>query len=307
MGELADPRQTLMRYLRVQKQTDVEVRQLLRRAARDLAAQIENLAVTGYGDQVRLAQLKIRQRVIAEELWLRVGARTRVGSSRAVDAALKGGDKDLRELLRHLPANARATLIEGAEKAAREAVDRAVMRSGGRAAIELSHRVYRNRDLMTGRVDRMINSGLARGLSPAELAAEVKRYILPSTPGGASYAAERLARTEINNSFHSATVAYYEDNPFVGGMKWYLSGSHPKADECDQYAHEDSERLGAGVFRTNNVPSKPHPHCFCYVAPTTPDDDEIVAAYARGDYNEFLAGQGFAAPDPIHSARPFGR
>lgn len=297
----ADQRATLMRYLRVQSVTDKEIAALLRQAARDLAKQIENIAPTGYGDSVRLAQLRLRQRAIAQELWRLTGKAIYTGQNRAVAAALAGGDKDLAELLRRLPADVRATLLDGAEKAARDSVARSIAREGGRGQVVLSQRVYANAALMSGKVDRLINSGLARGLSPAELAREVRRYISPSAPGGASYAASRLARTEINNSFHSATAAYYNGNPFVGGMKWCLSTSHPKTDVCNDYATGDHDRLGAGVFRTENLPSKPHPQCFCYAVPVSLDDDEIVAAYVRGDYNDFLAGEGFSVADPIHA------
>lgn len=288
----ADPREALLRYLRVQAVTDREIKALLRRAARDLANQIENIAPVSFADSVKLAQLRIQQRAIAEALWQGVGSSTVAGKSRAISSATAGGDADLRELLRGVPAEARQALLDGAERAARAAVERAASRLGGRAAVSLSNRVYRNQQLMAGTVDRLINSGLARALNPRELAREVRRYILPTTPGGVSFAALRLGRTEVNNSFHAATAAYYEDNPFVTGMQWKLSSSHPKADVCNEYAQENHDRLGAGVFRSDNVPPKPHPQCFCYVIPVVPDDDEITAAYADGVYDDFLAGNG---------------
>jgi hypothetical protein len=288
----ADPRKTLLRYLRVQKLTDAQINALLRRAARDLAAQIETIAPTSFSDSVKLAQLRIRQRAIADALWQGTGNATADGKARAIASATQGGDADLRELLRGVPAEARQALLDGAERAARAAVERAVSRLGGRAVVSLSNRVYRNSQLMAGQVDRLINSALARGLSPRELAAEARKYILPTTPGGVSYSALRLGRTEVNNSFHAATAAYYEDNPFVTGMQWKLSGSHPHSDICDDYAHENHDRLGAGVFETSNIPPKPHPQCFCYVIPVALDDDEITAAYGAGQFNDFLAGHG---------------
>jgi hypothetical protein len=295
------PRETLTRYLRVQQVTDVEIRRLLQRAARDLSVQIENIAPTSFSDSVKLAQLRIKQRTISQALWNGTGKAITTGKGNATTAATLGGDKDLASLLRRIPVDVREALLDGAEKAARGAIDRAVARLAGRGAVPLSERVYRNQLLHDGRVDRVINSALARGLSPREMAAEVKKFILPSTPGGASYAALRLGRSEVNNSFHAASVAYYEDNPFVPGMKWNLSNSHPKTDICNDYATEDHDRLGAGVFRTDNVPSKPHPQCFCYAVPQSLDDDAIVAGYARGDYNDFIAGHGFTVADPIHS------
>lgn len=300
----ADQRETLMRYLRVQSITDREITALLRQAARDLAQQIENIAPTSFSDSLKLTQLRLRQRVISQELWTRTGASITTGKSRATDAAVTGGDRDIAKLLRSLSPDIRAALQDGAEKAARSAVERALARSAGRGAVILSQRVYANAALMSGRVDGLINSGLARGLSPRELAREARRFISPTVPGGPSYAAMRLGRTEVNNSFHSASVAYYQDNPFVPAMKWNLSSSHPRADVCNEYASEDHDRLGPGVFRTGNVPPKPHPQCFCYSVPFAAEDDDIVAAYKRGDYNDFLAGQGFSVADPIHAGLP---
>lgn len=288
----ADQRATLMRYLRVQDLTDREIRALLRQAARDLANAVEDAAPTGFGDAVRLAQLRLRQRVIADELWTRVGSRVTIGQRRAIKAAVEGAQTDLPSLLRNLPRLVRETLLEGAERAASGAVERAVARLGGRAQVLLSPRVYWQQALMRGTVDRLINSALARGLSAREMALEVRRYVSPSTPGGTSYAAMRLGRSEVNNSFHAATVEHWSESPFVTGMKWNLSRSHPRADTCDDYAHEDHDRLGAGIFRKENVPPKPHPQCFCYVVPSTPDDDEIVANFIAGRYNSFLSSVG---------------
>jgi hypothetical protein len=291
----ADQRETLLRYLRVQRVTDREIAALLRRAARDLAVQIENLAPTSFSDSVRLTQLRLRQRTIAQELWTQTGQSITTGKGRATQAALQAGDIDIGKLLKRLDRATRALLQDGAEKAAREAVGRAVARFGGRGAVLLSERVYKNQQLMTGQVDRLISSALARGLSPSELAREARKFISPTVPGGPSYSAMRLGRTEVNNSFHAASAAYYEGNPFVEGMKWNLSSSHPRSDVCNDYAGEDHDRLGAGVFRTENVPPKPHPQCFCYVVPVSASDDDIVAAFTRGDYNDFLAGQGISA------------
>jgi hypothetical protein len=288
----ADPRATLLRYLRVQSVTDAEIKALLRRAARDLAGQIEILAPESFSDSVRLAQLRIRQRAIAEALWQGTGSATGRGKLSAIQSATKGGDIELRKLLRRIPPVARQELLDGAARAARDAIERAVGRLAGRAVVSLSTRVYRNQQLMAGQVDRLINSALARGLGPREMAAEARKFILPNVPGGVSYSALRLGRTEVNNSFHAATAAYYEDNPFVPGMKWNLSGSHPHSDICDEYAAENHDRMGSGVFRTDNVPPKPHPQCFCYVIPVTPDDDEIIASFEAGRYGDFLARRG---------------
>lgn len=189
----------------------------------------------------------------------------------------------MRELLGDLPAGAVDALLEGTRAGARMAVERAISRLGGEGAHELSARVYRNYQLATGRIDRLINSAIARSLGSRELAREVRGFILPNTPGGVSYAAKRLARTEINNSFHSMTTSYYEGNPLVDTMVWNLSRSHGRSDACDGLV---------GKYRTEDVPSKPHPQCFCYVTPEPLDERAVLRRLNNGSLDSWLQDMG---------------
>src|SRR3954463_6126993 len=101
--------------------------------------------------------------------------------------------------------------------------------------VELSQTVYDNSALMSGKIDDVVNTGIALGQSAAEIAARVEQYILPETMGGAKYAAARLGRTELHNAYHATTVESYKQSPYVNGVEWHLSGSHPEDDECNDY------------------------------------------------------------------------
>ena len=90
----------------------------------------------------------------------------------------------------------------------------------------------------------------------------------------------RLARSELNNAFHSRQIAAAQ-KPWVLGVKWNLSKSHPRKDECDRYATENAHQLGRGVFPKSDVPSKPHPHCLCFMTYEMQDEDDFVADLAR--------------------------
>jgi hypothetical protein len=290
-----DKRETLLRYLRVQRVTDAELRRLLNDAARAMADAVLRDAPRSFSDSLRRAFFRQHAAAISRSLWNDIGHATTDGQRRAALRAIEGADFDLKSLLRGLPPDVASALIDSTRAGARLALDRAIARLGGRNQIVLAQSVYRNTQLMDGTIDRLINSGIARGLSAREMAAEVRRFILPNVRGGVSYAAMRLGRTELNNSYHSASVAYWSDSPFVPGMQWNLSGSHPKADICNEYADEDHERLGRGVFSTLNVPPKPHPQCLCYVVPQSLSDDEIVRKMNRGDFDGFLRANGIAA------------
>jgi len=156
----------------------------------------------------------------------------------------------------------------------------------------LSQRVYRNRALSQGHVEKAINNGLLLGKSAREMAKDVKRFIDPSTPGGASYAAMRLGRTEIQNAFHFNAVKQYQESPWVERVLWTLSGSHPEPDECNEYAESVHFNGGrAGEFRPDDLPAKPHPQCLCYTDPVAIDLDEYAKRFHAGEYDDYIDKQ----------------
>jgi hypothetical protein len=138
--------------------------------------------------------------------------------------------------------------------------------------------VYRQRALHDGKIEDLIREGLIANLSAKELSQTVYKYVSPTTPGGASYAAMRLARTEINNAFHERQLQG-STRPGVKAVKWNLSGSHKVPDKCNQYA----DHGGNGHWAVGNVPDKPHPQCFCYLTYITQSPEQFRRALASGD------------------------
>jgi hypothetical protein len=157
--------------------------------------------------------------------------------------------------------------------------------------IPLATSVYRTQVLARGWVDRKVRNGLLLGRSAKEISKDVKDLIRPGTPGGVSFAAFRLARTEINNAFHTETIRRQEDKPWNIGMEWHLSRSHPKDDPCD---------LLVGEHPRGNIPRKPHPQCLCYVTPLQVDEDMWINNFVNGTYDEYFTGLGF----PVEEAKP---
>jgi hypothetical protein len=169
-----------------------------------------------------------------------------------------------------------------AEQAANAIISR---RTNGFA---LSDRIYRNARHGVRQAERVVERGLALQRSARQIARDVKHLYDPSVPGGQSYAAMRLARTEINNAHHETTKRLAQGKPWVTGMKWNLSGSHPRPDICNELAEKDPDGIGVGVYKPNNVPSKPHPNCFCYVTHQMVEDDEFLDRLASGSYDRWI-------------------
>src|SRR5690606_14807505 len=135
----------------------------------------------------------------------------------------------------------------------------------------LSDRVWRTAVDVRSRVDRLLDTEIARGTSAVDIADLLEDFLTPgarrirtNTPYGqeGSYAARRLARTEITAAAGRATVNAAHANPFVEGLQWRLSASHPRIDICDEYARGGPN--GDGIYAVGDAPPYPaHPQCIC--------------------------------------------
>lgn len=272
--------QPLNEYLREQLRVDRELNRVLELAARQSSARIRTLQLRegdSIGARVRVAQLTM---VLAElvgiqrDTWLTgIGPIIQRSYPRAQAAATRAM-RTLEEVVeRALGERAAEQLLAGFAQAARMGLELDRVRR----AQALSPRVYKNAALASGAVERQVRAGIIQGLSTRELADSVKKYISPRTPGGVSYAAQRLARTELNNAFHEAQKIQGE-SPAVRAVVWNLSGSHPRNLQCKcvRYAKVDAHDLGKGRYPADRVPDKPHPHCLCYMTYDTISESEFL-------------------------------
>lgn len=274
----------------------MKINLILEQAAKDADAAIEALFAgdTGkIGAQVRLGQI-IGARTalgrVLQNFWNLTGQTVRAGRIEAQLLALNNSfDWDETLLRRAYPdPEDRAAMRDAMLSSADRNVD-AMLRRVFSEAIPLSRQVYRSAALSKGWMETTINSALGRGASPAELAKAVRQHIQPDVRGGVAYAARRLARTELNNTYHAQAIVHNEDKPWNLGMDWNLSKSHPggKPDQCDLYARAEFG-LGPGVFPKEQVPKKPHPQCLCYVTPKTMDADQFQQAFEQGQFSDYL-------------------
>jgi len=274
-------------YLSIQGTYDTKILMVLNSAAASAAKAVKGLAgKEGIGATVRRAQLTQIETAlhrIMHQLFKDVGDITSAGQHLAAARALSAGfdwdsillhsvygsDPKRREVMRRnlvaqAPRNIEALIIR--------------LRRGG---LPLSQQVYRSMALSQGWVNAAISNALGRGASWSELANDVRKFIDPATPGGVSYAAKRLARTEINNAYHAVAIQDMAGKPWVKQVQWRLSNSHSKLDICNVYASRK--------YTPQDVPAKPHPQCFCYVVPVLISSREFLAAWQAGRYDDYLA------------------
>lgn len=308
-----DPQDWIRAYAQVQVASDQQIVAILADAADSLKAEIARVvskANQTVSDTIRYQQMSIIRRALLEEQARVLRAVGRVVEARRLDAvarAIQLGNGMDAFLLDRIGRTALAReVLTGLTTGLARTTEVALARMG-LSYTELSQRIY-NTDVWLGsRIDQRITSLLAQGKTAREFAAEAVNWFNPNTPGGVRYASMRLARSEINNAFHAVAVQQVQDKPWVNSMQWHLSGSHPKADICDEYAGEDKYDKGRGVFPKADVPRKPHPHCFCYVTPVQIDEDEFLDRLVNGDYDRWIADQRRLAeqrPPVVPTARP---
>lgn len=290
-----DPQDWLRASIRYQRLADADILRLLRQSTQDIEAQILKIISTGKGSvgaTVRQYQLQqIRQTMLREQakLFRKVKDIAQARRLEAAAAAIQLNNRAMADLFASAGRSDLATMVgEALNVGLATTLDVAITRMT-ESKVSLAQKIYNNNAWMDGRVENGINSALARGLSAREFAKEAVSWFSPNTPGGMRYAAMRLARTEINNAFHAMSIAA-ADQPWVKGMQWHLSRSHPKPDECDEIARNDPDDLGAGCYKVKNVPKKPHPQCFCFVTPLPEDEDEFLDNLVSGKYDSHIDG-----------------
>lgn len=277
----------LREYRRIQLRYDLETRRVLERTARSIRARIRTITGTGIGAEVRRSQLTLVLNQINRILsvgWDDVAGVVQAGRRNATEKAAEIAVDTLAGVARTaLGDDGAEQLIAGLKLTALSGIANDM----ARVPRELSLAVYRNRRLTVEQVNRLIREGLSSGLSARELARDVYEHVSPTTPGGASYAAMRLARTEINNAFHERQKQGAE-RVGVSAAKWNLSGSHKVPDECNLYATQDLHGLGAGMYPAGTIPDKPHPQCLCYLTYETMGPKQFQQALAAGRFDEEL-------------------
>lgn len=270
-------------YRKAQAAADADLKRILERAAKDIQKRILRLP-RGVGGDVRGAQLRLTLAAIKKiqrSMW-RTAILARVRSG--IDDADKAAESAIETMTRIAYGSLSEAVAETLVRGLRAAAESGLKSDASRRKRELSARVYKQQALHQGKIEDLIRTGLVSNLTAREIARNAYEYISPTTPGGASYAAMRLARTEINNAFHERQVAG-ASRPGVKAARWNLSGSHKVPDECNIFAVQDLHGQGPGLYPADSIPDKPHPQCFCYLTYEAMSPKEFAEALAEGDFD----------------------
>lgn len=282
----------LNRYIRIQGKADAQLRTALIQAAEDAYKQlILETSKSTFSARVKSAQIRILLATLREILDDLFGKELKIivaGNEQSAIAAVTAFSETDRDYLKRLLAasGGRYTLkdfIDGQRQSAVLGVGNAVSRLN-KSDENLSQRVYHTRALSNGWVKRRLTASIVRGASAKEIATDIRQFIKPNVPGGVSYAAMRLGRTEINNAFHATSIALAQDRPWVEGMRWRLSATHESKNHdnciCERYADQ--------IFSVETVPKKPHPQCRCFVTPEVESMDVFMRHLTSGQYRSWI-------------------
>ncbi|MHB8928937.1 MAG: hypothetical protein ACYC9Q_15065 [Bacillota bacterium] len=166
---------------------------------------------------------------------------------------------------------------------------REIFAARARDGKNLSARIWDFSQTTQEQILGVVNSGVVQGKSAANLAKELRQYLLDPFQGKSivtpsEYAKGvssvhtntlRLARTETQMAYHQLHVNQSLTAPYVLGIRWNLSASHPKEDVCDGLAAGGPN--GGGVYPKDEVPEVPHPNCLCYLTDELMSPEAFIA------------------------------
>ncbi len=194
--------------------------------------------------------------------------------------------------------------------------------------VSLSSRLWRLNTYTNSRVSLVVGKGLEQGLHPFQVSKLLEKELVPraggvgkvwgktnaprqlgkiigTVPSGFATRAgtvafnyQRLARTEMfaaQRATHLITIARMNALPKkinpVRGVRWNLSLSHPQLDICDDWAQQDIDGLGAGVYLPQNVPMG-HAQDLCVTSTAM-----VTPATFHRNMRNFLTDENMSASD----------
>lgn len=274
--------------------TEKQLRAILKDGAEEAERIIPKLIEKNTtGGKVKAAQAAIVQREIRAlmaALWGDIGSTVTNGAKQAILTAAQGEDI----LYKFMNGKGKAIMKAAFTEQARAGIEAILAKAYN--DIPLSSQIWRTQALSSGLVHRKVNRGLLLGHSAKRIAEDVKTLVKPDAPGGVSYCAFRLARTEINNAYKTSQELRYKDEPWTKGMRWHLSKSHPEKDICDVHAEKETP-LGVGVYAFGTRPLS-HPNCLCYQTPEQVDEDEFIENFLDGEYNTYIDEKAYTHTPP---------
>ena len=175
--------------------------------------------------------------------------------------------------------------------------------------VDLSNRLWKASLASGMKLQDAINSCLAQGMGPADMAEVIKEFgkgghrtwnhkkILEklgpgyarSHSGGLDYAALRLARTTMTHGNQLRIIQGKDDNPYIDAIKYH--SVHSAGRTCSMCEERDGQ-----IFKHNKVPLD-HPNGMCWLEPVCSMTDEQIAddlaKWIRGEPNSGIMDKAY--------------
>lgn len=133
-----------------------------------------------------------------------------------------------------------------------------------------SDRIWANIDELKSRLDGLISTAIIRGDNPREMATCLIDLVNDAIQNK-TYAAERLARTEVARVQFEAQKKSFVDNNYKY-VQWFAEAQACKI--CREIADKDNN-WGSGIYKVRDVPDIPvHPNCMCSIGAYWLDEDK---------------------------------
>lgn len=168
----------------------------------------------------------------------------------------------------------------------------------------LSDRIWTKSKRYREDMTQVIQSAVAEGQDCVKTARMLEKYVKTGkktlarqypnmmkrmgtrVPEDICYEALRLARTEMTAAYGEATIQSAMVSPSCSGVKFILSGSHPKYDICDHICGVDGYGLGIGCYPVDKAPAYPfHPNCLCITLTVNENPGDFVDRLKRWNKN----------------------
>lgn len=290
IAEEALRRRWLTPYLSLQKSSEKRIKSVFNSAAEDAMKQVSALSKSSqFSAGVRTAQLRIVLDELSPIMKEAFDATLPVIRDDQKDAAvlavtaLGKTDRDFLKAAFSDSGISPSAYLAGERQAARLNVISAIS-SITKSDYKLSKYVYGSNALAKGWLKNKVAAAILRGTSAQEIARIARDSIRGDVPGGVSYAALRLGRTELNNAFHATAITLSQDRPWISSMAWNLSSVHShnpnRTEICEEYAEKE--------WPVTAVPPKPHPQCRCYVTPTLVPYEQFLQDLTNDKYRSWI-------------------
>jgi hypothetical protein len=168
----------------------------------------------------------------------------------------------------------------------------------------LSDRIWTKSKRYRENITEIIQSAVAEGQDCVKTARMLEKYVKTGkktlakqypnmmkrmgsrVPEDICYESLRLARTEMTAAYGEATIQSAVVSPSCSGVKFILSGSHPKYDICDDICGVDDYGLGIGCYPVDKAPTYPfHPNCLCVTLTINENPSDFVDRLKRWNKN----------------------